>query len=73
LFSATRPPGGATPDNVLQAVANIVDQSGKLWVTNNWKIEVDPFQNPGGNAGVILVGAAAPLKQPAIGPPSGFR
>jgi hypothetical protein len=78
------PPGMKTGDpispstgyqsNALQRMtAAIVDQSGNLWVTNNWKIDVDPFQNPGGNAVVILVGAAAPLKQPVIGPPSGFR
>ncbi len=40
--------------------AGAVDPSGNLWVTNNWKIDADPFQNPGGNAVVILIGAAAP-------------
>jgi hypothetical protein len=44
-----------------------------LWVTNNWKIDVDAFQNPGGNAVVILIGAAAPVKTPVIGPPVQFR
>ncbi len=47
--------------------------SGNLWVTNNWKIDANPFQNPGGNAVVILIGAAAPLKTPQIGPPVPFR
>ena len=78
------PPGLATGDpispstgyqsNALQRMtAGAVDPSGNLWVTNNWKIDVDPFQNPGGNAVVILIGAAAPLKTPVIGPPVGFR
>lgn len=54
--------------------AGAVDPSGNLWVTNNWKINVDPFQNPGGgNAVVILVGAAAPFRTPVIGPPLPFR
>ena len=37
------------------------------------KIDVDPFQNPGGNAVVILIGAAAPIKMPVIGPAVPFR
>lgn len=78
------PPGMATGEaispstgylsNALQRMtAGAVDPSGNLWVTNNWKIDADPFQNPGGNAVVILVGAAAPLKTPQIGPPVPFR
>ena len=27
--------------------AGAVDPSGNLWVTNNWKIGANPFQNPG--------------------------
>ena len=78
------PPGLATGDpispstgyqsNALQRMtAGAVDPSGNLWVTNNWKIDADPFQNPGGNAVVILIGAAAPLKTPVIGPPVALR
>ena len=78
------PPGLTTGDpispstgyqsNALQRMtAGAVDPSGNLWVTNNWKIDVDPFQNPGGNAVVILIGAAAPLRTPVIGPPVPFR
>jgi hypothetical protein len=55
------PPGLATGDpispatgyqsNALQRMtAGAVDPSDNLWVTNNEKIDVDPFQNPGGNA-----------------------
>lgn len=78
------PPGLATGDpispatgyqsNSLQRMtAGAVDPSGNLWVTNNWKIDADPFQNPGGNAVVILVGAAAPIRTPVIGPPVALR
>jgi hypothetical protein len=78
------PPGLATGDpispatgyksNALQRMtAGAVDPSGNLWVTNNWKIDADPFQNPGGNAVVIVVGAAPPVKTPVIGPPTPYR
>ena len=78
------PPGLATGDaispttsyrsNALQRMtAGAVDPSGNLWVTNNWKLDADPFQNPGANAVVILVGAAAPVKTPIIGPPVALR
>jgi hypothetical protein len=78
------PPGLATGDpispstgyksNALQRMtAGAVDPSGNLWVTNNWEIDVDPFQNPGGNAVVILIGAAPPIRAPSIGPPVPFR
>ncbi len=67
------PPTGYRSNALQRMTAGAVDQSGNLWVTNNWKIDVDAFQNPGGNAVVILVGAAAPLRQPVIGPPTSFR
>ncbi len=67
------PPTGYRSNALQRLTAGAVDPSGNLWVTNNWKIDADPFQNPGGNAVVILVGAAAPLKTPVIGPPAGFR
>jgi hypothetical protein len=50
-----------------------VGPSGNIWLTNNWKIKVDPRRNPGGNAVVVVVGAAAPLKTPLIGPPVSFE
>lgn len=49
-----------------------IDPSGNIWMTNNWKIDVNPFVNPGANALVIAIGAAGPLKTPLIGPPAGF-
>ncbi len=67
------PSTGYKSDSLQRMTAGAVDPSGNLWVTNNWKIDVDPFQNPGGNAVVILVGAAAPVRTPVIGPPVAFR
>jgi len=49
-----------------------IDPSGNIWLMNNWKLNADPFLNPGGNSIVIVVGAAAPIKTPLIGPPVPF-
>lgn len=49
-----------------------IDPSGNIWMTNNWKRDVNPFKNPGGNAVVVAVGAAAPIRTPLIGPPVPF-
>ena len=40
------------------------DAAGNLWVTNNWKPDfvVDLTSNPGGDAMVVFVGLAAPVK-----------
>lgn len=67
------PDTGYTTDALQRITAGVVDPSGNLWLTNNWKIKVDPFKNPGGNAVVIAVGAAAPVKTPVIGPPVPFK
>jgi hypothetical protein len=48
-----------------------IDPSGNVWLANNWK-QVPLVNNPGGNAIVVLVGAAAPLKTPLIGTPQPF-
>ena len=70
---AISPSTGYRSNALQRMTAGAVDPSGNLWVTNNWKIDADPFQNPGGNAVVILIGAAAPIKTPVIGPPVPFR
>jgi hypothetical protein len=45
-----------------------IDPSGNVWLANNWLI--DPVQtNPGGDGLVVLIGLAAPVKTPLIGPP----
>ena len=48
-----------------------IDPSGNVWLANNWK-EIPLLRNPGGNAIVVLVGAAAPVKTPLIGTPRSF-
>jgi hypothetical protein len=50
-----------------------IDPSGNIWMANNWKIYADPVQNPGGNAIVIAIGAAGPIKTPLIGPSVPYR
>jgi hypothetical protein len=67
------PPTGYQTTALQRMTAGAVDPSGNLWLTNNWKIDADPFQNPGGNAVVIAIGAAAPIKTPVIGPPEPLR
>lgn len=49
-----------------------IDPSGNVWLVNNWK-EIPLQRNPGGNSIVVMVGAAAPLKTPLIGPPRSFN
>jgi hypothetical protein len=48
------------------------DPSGNIWLMNNWKLVPNPVVSPGGNSIVIVVGAAAPIKTPLIGPPVPF-
>lgn len=74
------PPGMKTGDpispstgylsNALERITGgQIDRSGNLWVMNNWKQNPNPDLNPGANAIVIMIGAAAPLNTPVIGPP----
>lgn len=45
-----------------------VDSSGNVWLTNNWKdVPIQP--DPVGDAMVVYIGLAAPVKAPLIGPP----
>ena len=45
-----------------------IDPSGNVWATNNWEILAIP-ENPGGDAMVVFLGLAKPVKAPLIGPP----
>ena len=45
-----------------------VDPSGNLWVADNWK-QIPIPTNPGGSGMLELIGIAAPVKAPRIGPP----
>lgn len=46
-----------------------VDQSGNVWVANNWSTGSSLAQFVGGGGLVEFIGAAAPVKTPLIGPP----
>ena len=67
------PSTGYQSDSLQRITGGQIDPSGNVWLTNNWKIDTDGVVNPGGNAVVIAIGAAAPLKTPLIGPPVSFR
>ncbi len=66
------PATGYRSDALFRITAGQIDPSGNIWLTDNWKIDGDPFMNPGGNAIVIAIGAAGPLQTPLIGPPVPF-
>lgn len=66
------PDTGYRSDSLVRITAGQIDPSGNIWIMNNWKVDADPFKNPGGNSIVIAVGAAGPLKTPLIGPPQQF-
>jgi hypothetical protein len=63
------PTTGYTSNSLERITGGQVDRSGNLWVMNNWKQNPNPDLNPGSNSIVILIGAAAPLSTPVIGPP----
>ncbi len=67
------PPTGYQSDALMRATGDQIDPSGNIWMTDNRKINANPLINPGGNAIVIAVGAATPLKTPLIGPPMPFE
>jgi sugar lactone lactonase YvrE len=46
-----------------------VDQSGNVWVANNWSTGSSLAQFVGGDGLVEFIGAAAPVETPLIGPP----
>ncbi|WP_051328963.1 Vgb family protein [Geminicoccus roseus] len=62
------PKTGYTNRGLTRITAVAVDPSGNVWAANNWKIAALP-NNPGGDAIMIFVGLATPLKAPLIGPP----
>ena len=68
---AISPATGYTSDALIRNTAVAIDPSGNVWLANNWK-KAPVVNNPGGNAIVVLVGAAAPVKTPLLGPPRSF-
>jgi hypothetical protein len=69
---AISPATGYRSDSLERITGGQIDPSGNIWLTNNWKLDADPVLNPFGNAIVIVIGAAGPLKTPLIGPPVPF-
>ena len=63
------PNTGYRSDALIRITGGQIDPSGNIWMTGNWKLNADPFKNPGGNSFVIAIGAAAPIKTPLRGPP----
>lgn len=68
--AAISPDTGYTSDALERLTGGTIDQSGNLWLINNWRI-FGPLElaNPGANSIVIVPGAAAPIKTPVLGPP----
>jgi hypothetical protein len=67
------PDTGYRSDALERITGGQIDPSGNVWITNNWKRDANPFLNPFGNAIVIAIGAAGPVKTPLIGPPVPFK
>ncbi len=67
------PASGYLSNAFVRITGGAVDPSGNIWMTGNWKLDADPYMNPGGNSIVIAIGAAGPLQTPIIGPPMGFQ
>jgi hypothetical protein len=67
------PDTGYQSDAFARITGGQIDPSGNIWITSNWKIDANPFLNPGGNSIVIAIGAAGPLNTPLIGPPVPFK
>jgi hypothetical protein len=67
------PSTGYRSDALVRITGGQIDPSGNIWLTGNWKIDANPSLNPGGNSIAIVVGAAAPVRTPLIGPPVPYR
>jgi hypothetical protein len=67
------PDTGYTSDALERITGGQIDPSGNIWLTNNWKRDANPVLNPFGNAIVVAIGAAGPIRTPLIGPPVPFR
>ena len=58
--------GGFTNGGLEHLTAVQIDQSGNVWVANNWR-RIAP--TVGGDGVVEFIGLAAPVRTPLIGPP----
>ncbi len=59
---------GYTFDGLIRVTAVQVDSSGNVWLANNW-LPVPYQTNPGGKTMAVMIGIAAPVKTPLVGPP----
>lgn len=62
---------GYASEALIRNTGIAIDPSGNVWLVNNWK-DVPLINNPGGNSIAVLIGAAAPVRTPVIGPPRSF-
>jgi hypothetical protein len=62
---------GYASDALIRNTGIAIDPSGNVWLVNNWK-DLPLINNPGGNSIAVLIGAAAPVRTPLIGPPRSF-
>ncbi len=65
------PADGYRSDALARNVAVAVDQSGNVWLSNNFLIDClgERDANPGGRTMVQFLGIASPVEGPLIGPP----
>lgn len=61
-------PFGFHSDAILRITGVSIDPSGNVWLANNW-LTVPVQTNPGGDGVVVVIGIAAPVKTPLLGPP----
>jgi hypothetical protein len=63
------PASGYRFDASNRAVTEAIDQSGNVWVSNNWLNIPLPKRNPGGHQMLVYIGVAGPVHSPLIGTP----
>jgi hypothetical protein len=63
------PRGGFTSQAFQHLTSAQIDSSGNVWVTNNMQTTTPGAGYAGGDGLVELIGLAAPVRTPLIGPP----
>lgn len=59
---------GYSSDALTRNTGVAIDESGNVWVANNW-LDIPIQSNPGGHGVVVFVGLAAPIRTPLNGTP----
>lgn len=62
------PPTGYTSNGLERITGVSIDASGNVWLANNWLRKIN-LNNPDGHQVVVMIGRAAPIKMPLLGPP----